>query len=273
MIKRAIIKANGGDEVDREEAISQSQRAVEALRRGREFMASYDYWGCSPIKADISLCHMNGHSSYFLASANLAVVGELIGFPYTLLSRTLKSESGVNTLDFMTQAVSRLEMIPGQVLQRMFDGQARMAFVQAMNDVGHTNFDSVRSAIVYSYEGEQRLLTPEEMFRMISEQEREIVQRPHQERLSAGATKLIEAGQSSGRLEVALHTQGNVWYDPKSKSMKGEVVPGQYDAVYASVRPLITPNTSHKDLLEVRRQAQTLVKDLGFPEPSRSLYW
>lgn len=227
----------------------------------------------SPVKANVSLHDMHDHPEYYLASAKLATSGNLVGFPYNLLSRTLKREEGRDPLGFLVQAVPQLGIDPEQMIQRMYQSEAKMAFIVAMNDAGHTNFDRVRSVIVESGERDHRELTPEEMFQVISKKEKDIVQRPHQERLKAEVTREIKAGQSSGRLELNLWTQGNIWYDPESKTMRGEVVPDQYDVLYAGLRPLITPNTRHEDLLEVRRQAQTLVKELGFAEPSRSLYW
>jgi hypothetical protein len=270
---RAIRKANGGDDIDREEAVKQSKAAIASMNSTYGFMARYDYWGMSPIKAGVNLHDMQDHPEYYLASAKLATLGDLVGFPYNLLSRTLKREAGSDPLGFLVQAAPQLGIDPEQMIQRMYQSEAKMAFVEAMNDAGHTNFDHVRSAIDYSGERGHRELTPEEMFEMISGKERNIVQRPRQERLKAEVAKEIKAGQSSGRLELNLWTQGNVWYDPESKTMKGQVVPDQYDVLYANVRPLITPNTRHEDLLEVRRQAQTLVKELGFSEPSRNLYW
>ncbi|MDP2638111.1 MAG: hypothetical protein Q8P26_03560 [Candidatus Levybacteria bacterium] len=270
---RSMREQNGFNQ-DRMEAIAQSKIAEEAIKSGREFSQSYDYWAMTPIKATIRVRNMSNFKDHVLMTAELATVGSMTGFPQDLLSRSLEF-GPVDLTQFMEQAAKRLGINNEEMLQRMFDNKGKMAFIKAMNDVGHTNFDKIRSAIAYSGEsyGDGREYSLDEMFKMVSKRERKLVQLPRDERVHAGLHKPIVFGQSSGVLGIDYWTEARVWYDPKSKSMKGELTPGEGDAIYANIYSDITPNTSHQDLLGVRRSGQDLARQLGFPEPNKASYW
>lgn len=46
----------------------------------------------------------------------------------------------------------------------------------------------------------------------------------------------------------------------------GEFVPSEHDVIYVGLDPIITPDTTHQELLDIRRKGQSLVKEIGFPE-------
>ena len=52
----------------------------------------------------------------------------------------------------------------------------------------------------------------------------------------------------------------------------GEFIPSEYDSIYVGLRPIITPNTTHQELLDIRRKGQALIKELGIPE-TKSIDW
>lgn len=202
----------------------------------------------------------------------------MMGLPYNLLSHEYKAEDvrrgrlSDSPVDFFRKVAQGLESDPEQVVQKMYDREAKMNFVRAMNDAGHTHFDAVRTAIVYSGDRGHKVYTPQEQWAMLSKREQQIATEPSKERLHGEITRELVHGNASARLEISLWTEGRVWYDPAVHQMKGVVTGSEYDAVYANLRPLVNPNASHDEYLMTRRQAQELVKKVGFPERSRILW-
>ena len=194
--------------------------------------------------------------------------------PDNLLSRKYSAKDverkglSKSPVEFFKKVASELNLDPQTLIQEAFNREGNMIFVVAMNDVGHTNFDKVRSAIVDSGDRKRKEYTLEQQYKMLTKNEKQLAQKPREERLFCDIAHRFEAGKSAGTLRISLHTAANIWYDPSEHAVRGEIMPSEYDTVYASLYPDLTPESSHEEVLEIRRQAQTLVKELGFPEPS-----
>ena len=272
-VKRITSESNGYQH-EWDEAREQGDKAAEAVKRGVSFLASYDYWMLRPIKASIRLDRMPDFPNHLRLSTSLPEIGDMRGMPDGLLSRRYSAEDverknlSDSPVEFFKKVASALSLDPEKLIQDAFNETQKMIFVVAMNDTGHTNFDRVRTAIVYSGDKDHQVYTPQEQFKMLSKKERQLTKEPRQERLFGGMTHQFESGKSKATLSINLHTGGNVWYDPSEHTVRGEIVPSKYDAVYASLYPKLTPESLHDEILEIRRQAQVLVQELGFPELS-----
>jgi len=49
-------------------------------------------------------------------------------------------------------------------------------------------------------------------------------------------------------------------------SIDGRITPSEHDSFHAGLYPEITEETEDGDLLQVRREAQKICEELGFPE-------
>lgn len=273
---RHIISGSKGYEREQVEAVNQGKKAKEDISKYGRFSVHYDYWmGIVPIKADISLRDIDGYPQHLLLRAKLSEIANISGFPDSLLLREVKKDnlpsSEGSTLDFARKTAERLGVNPSEFLQSMFDKKG-IIFVIAMNNCGHTNFDEIRKAIVDSGEEGHKSYSPEEKFNMLSEKEKKAVQEKQKERLSGRTTRELESGESRAIFSVSTYTGGNVWYNPEKKMIDGEFVPSEYDVIYVELYPIITPNTTHQELLDIRRKGQSLAKELGFTE-RKSIDW
>ena len=270
---RKISEANGYHD-EWNEAKEQGEKAAQNIQRGAGFMASYDYWALRPIKSSIRLDTLTDSPDHLLLSGPLPEIGELRGIPDNLLTRRYSAEDAArknlpdSPVEFFKKVATKLDHDQGELVQEAFNDTQKMIFVVAMNDAGHTNFDAKRTAIVYSGDKGHEVYTPKQQYNMLSKKERQLIKQPREERLFIDISHRFEHGNSAATLRISLHTSGNVWYDPSEHVVRGDITPSEYDAVYASLYPKITPESSHEDMLEIRRQAQALVKELGFPEPS-----
>lgn len=273
---RNVISGSKGYENEQMEAVNQGKKAKEDISRYGRFTASYDYWmGIVPIKASVSLGAIDGYPQHLLLRAKLSEIANIAGFPDVLLRREVKQDnlpsSETSILDFARNTAERLGVKPSEFLQSMFDREG-IIFVIAMNNCGHTNFDENRSAIVYSGEKGHKSYSPEQKFNLLSKKEKKAVQEKQKERLSARVTREIESGKSKAILSIGTYITGNVWYNPEKKIIDGEFIPSEYDSIYVGLDPIISPNTTHQELLDIRRKGQALVKELGFPE-RKSIDW
>lgn len=267
---RHMISGSKGYEREQEEAVNQGRKAKEDVGKYGRFSAHYDYWmGIVPIKAGVSLRDIDGYPQHLLLTAKLSEIANISGFPDNLLLRevgkdNLPSSEG-SVLDFARNTAERLGVKPSEFLQAMFDKE-EIIFVIAMNNCGHTNFDEIRKAIVYSSEEGHKSYSLEEKFNLLSREEKKAVQEKQKERLSGRITRELESGKSKAIFSVSTYTGGNVWYNPEKKMINGEFIPSEYDSIYVGLNPIISPNTTHQELLDIRRKGQSLVKELGFPE-------
>lgn len=274
---REMLSGSNGYQFEWDEAKSQGQRAEQAVKEGREWMGSYDYWQMRPVKSTMSLFQKEEHPGHYFLSSELPEVGELKGLPYNLLSRDYKAEDvargrlTVPTVEFFRQAAVKLGANPDEIFAAMYEREQNMVFVQAMNKVGHTNFDRVRSAIVDSGSmgsRGRRQYTAAEQFAMLSKREQELVQQPWQERMNGNINHVLRNGSSEATLNISMWTEGQVWYSPDTHSMRGRVTPTDHDAIYMRLRPQLTPQINHGEFLGIRRNAQQIATDLGFaPKP------
>lgn len=271
---RKISSEDNGYQHEWDEAKEQGEKAAQNVKRGVGFMASYDYWALRPIKSTIRLDTLNGFPGHLLLSGPLPEIGELRGIPDNLLSRRYSAEDAQRNnltdspVEFFNKVASALDHDPEKLTQEAFSGTQKMIFVVAMNDAGHTNFDAKRTAIVYSGDKGHEVYTLKQQYNMLSQKEKQLIKQPREERLFIDISHRFAHGNSAATLRISLHTSGNVWYDPSEHVVRGEITPSEHDAVYASLYPKITPESSQDEILEIRRQAQALVKKLGFPEPS-----
>lgn len=273
---RHMISGSKGYESEQVEAVNQGKKAKEDISQYGRFSVHYDYWmGIVPIKAGVSLGNIDGYPQHLLLTAKLSKIANISGFPDNLLLREVKKDnlhsSEGSTLDFAQKTAERLGVKPSEFLQSMFE-KAGIIFVVAMNDCGHTNFDENRSAIVYSGEKGRKSYSPEEKFNLLSEKEKKAVQKKQKERLSGRITRELESGKSKAILSINTHVTGNVWYNPGKRRIDGECTPSEYDAIYVGLDPIITPYTTHQELLDIRKKGQALAKELGFPE-RKSIDW
>lgn len=273
---RHLISGSKGYEREQMEAVNQGKKAKEDVSKYGRFRASYDYWmGIVPIKASVSLGAIDGYPQHLLLRTKLSEIANISGFPNNLLMKEVKQDnlpsSGGSILDFARSTAERLGVNPSEFLQSMFD-QSGIIFVIAMNNCGHTDFDEIRSAIVYSGEKGDKSYSPEEKFNMLSKKEKKAVQEKQKERLSGRLTRELQSGKSKAILSIGTYVTGNVWYSPEKKMIDGEFIPSEYDSIYIGLAPIINPNTTHQELLDIRRKGQALVKELGFPE-RKSIDW
>lgn len=272
-VRKVTSEANGYQH-EWDEAKEQGEKAAQNVKRGVGFMASYDYWALRPVKSAIKLDTLNGFPDHLLLSGPLPEIGELRGIPDNLLSRRYSAEDverknlADSPLEFFKKVATALNLDPEKLIQDAFNDEQEMIFVVAMNDAGHTNFDDVRTAIVYSGDRDHKVYSREEQFKMLSKKEKQLTKKPREERLFGTIAHKFEFGKSTATLRISLSTRGNVWYDPSEHIVRGEITPSEYDTVYASLYPKLTPDSSHEEILEIRRQAQALVKEQGFPEPN-----
>ena len=273
---RHMVSGSKGYEREQAEAVSQGKKAKQDISQYGRFSVHYDYWmGIVPIKASVSLGVIDGYPQHLLLRAKLSEIANIAGFPDNLLSREIKQDnlpsSESSILDFARKTAERLGTKPSEFLQPMFDREG-IIFVIAMNNCGHTNFDASRTAIVYSGEEGRKLYSPEEKFHLLSRKEKEAVQKKQKKRLSGRVSKELESGKSKAILSIGSYITGNVWYNSEKKMIDGEFIPSEYDSIYVGLDPIITPNTTHQELLDIRRNGQALIKELGFPE-RKSIEW
>lgn len=278
---RGILSESNGYQYEWDEAKKQGQRAAEAIKRKDTdwvYSQDYDYWAMRPVKSVIQLWTIEGYPRHLLLSCGLSELGEQMGYPATLLSRDLNAEALRKNnfqglmLDFFQNVARGLDRDADQAVVDMFNGQQKMAFVAAMNDVGHTNFDRVRSAIVYSGDKGHPRYTSKEQWDMLSKREKAIAQRPRAERLYGNLSQALVVGTNRAILRIDYWTEGEAWYDPSDHNMKGKIDHSQHDVMYANLSPKVTPDSTHEDFLQLRRNAQELVKKLGFPERPRIIW-
>ena len=273
---RHIVSGSKGYEREQAEAVNQGKKAKEDVDKYGRFSTHYDYWmEIVPIKASVSLGAIDGYPQHLLLRTKLSKIANIAGFPDNLLRRGVKQDnlpsSESSILDFARKTAERLGGKPSEFLQSMFDRKG-IIFVTAMNNCGHTNFDRIRKAIVYSGEKGHESYSLDEKFKMLSEREKKAVQEKQKEILIGRVTRGLESGKSKAILSISIYTTGNVWYNPEKKMIDGEFIPSGYDSIYVGLDPTITPDTTHQELLDIRRKGQSLVKELGFPE-RKSIDW
>jgi len=266
---RDILSRSTGFHYEQQEAIKQGKKAKADIAEYGSFSANYDYWLGMPLKSSVNLRPVRGFPEHLSLASKLSEINTMKGFPDDLLYREVNLEKlpkdSNSVFEFAQKSAAKLGVNPSDFMQSMFDKQG-IIFVEAMNNCGHTNFDKVRTAIVSSGERGHKTYSPDEMFKMLSGKEKDLVQKPAKEKLNVAITRELESGKSKATFSLNTWTEGMVWYDSKKQKIEGELIPSKNAAIYLGLRPTITPDTTHPDLLDIRRKGQFLAKDLGFPE-------
>ena len=259
-----------------EEAVEQGKKAAEWVReyidKGFGFSAYYDYWQLRPIKDGVYVDKSRNESDALLMRFPLSEVAGKRGMPSQLVSRDMKPEKlkemGTDVMSFLENISKKFGLKYEDVVQGMFNGEQQMSFISALNDSGHTDFDKVRTAIVYSGKEDHPTYTPQEQYEMMSENERQAAQTPRHERLNAKMSMVLNQGSTSARFEVGFWTEGDVWFNPDTMSMEGRVTSSDYDAFFANLYPKSDKNTTDQELLRLRKEAASICDELGFTKPS-----
>lgn len=259
-----------------EEAIRQKSIAVNAVLAGKSYNVFFDYWSPAqiPLKGSVNFNSLQEYPGYILAETQLPKINQLIGFPHIILERYVEGGSGIDLRGIVARTTNLSGDTLPRIIQDMLDLKAPTVFLDAMESIGrYSELDRLRAGFIYSGRVKNRRFSLTETFNRFTEEEKQYVQRPKEQPFWFELNHIIQTGEGSGRLHVDYYTNGFICYDPTSKAMTGKIVPSQTDHINTYATSVITPTTTHEGLLRVRREAQDVVKKLGFPEPSRTLYW
>ena len=250
------------------EAVFQGKMAKEAIDKDGDFGIKYGLWSdIFPVDSPIRLDPIKNFPGYLMLTTKLPEISGIKGFPDVLLSREVlywELPENISSVHELAQkAAVKLGVNFPYFLQSVFDKDEGI-FIEAMNSSGHKQMDKVRKNIVYSgIEGFERY-TPQEKFKMLSRKERKETLKPAVRELTGRVTSEIGSGDSRADLSLDIvWVDGKVWYNPRKQRNDGEITPSLGDCLDLRIKPIITPHTTHQDLLDIRRKGKILLQDLG----------
>jgi len=212
---RYKLMENNNYENEWEEARRQGDAAREWLQRNNDFGFStyYDYYkGLIPIKAGIYLDRDKKDPKTIIMSAPMAEVAAVRGFPSMLLYRSVDrkrlQKEGVDSMEFLGKVIQKFGLSRQTIVQGMFNDELNMVFVLALNDCGHTDFDKVRSAVVYSGREGYPNYTPQELYEMLNDKEKQAIQIPRERDLNVKILLDLKHGRTNARFEISLLDEG-----------------------------------------------------------------
>jgi len=253
---------------EQSEAKFQGETAREAIDKNEDFSIKYGFWSdIFPVDSSIRLNHVKNFPGYLMLTTKLPEIGGIKGFPDILLSEFISlqdlSENISSVHELAQKAAVKLGVNFPYFLQSVIDKDEDI-FIAAMNSSGHKKMDKVWKNIVCSGEEGFERYTPEDKFKMLTRKERKEALKPSVRELTGRMTSTVESGSSRANLWLDVTwPDGKVWYNPKKQRIDGEITPSISDSINLSIKPIITPQTTNKDLLDIRRQGQALLQDLG----------
>lgn len=253
-----------------EEASQQAQRAVQEFETENDdysFSASWDYFDYNvPIKTGIDLDPIKGHKGWLRMTAPVGKILETHGFPYTILTRNFSKEDldramHPPSIDWLKELALELHIEPDTI----FDHFANDYIWHSYSGVYLSELDLQQW---YDQDQALRALERGETFGEIFKKFPPIAQqRAIGVRFGLGAevNYPMTFGNSLATLSISAYGDGYCRFDPNIGHVVGDIDSNNYDSLYVRLQPVVTPETSHSELLKLRDLGLKLINDLGIP--------
>lgn len=202
----------------------------------------------------------------------LAQVGGIRGFPVQILNRELKTRDLKSFTESLAKVAGRFGQNPEDVIQKMVSASRYRRLNKLFWDLKDTDHP------LEWQESWNKDTTPiREIWEELTADQKAAAQTMRLIGLEYWFDMKLSHGKTRASLAIHCMTMGEVRLNPKTISMEGEILTGQHnddwpvfyfpDGFSTSVSPKITKDTRHSDLLEIRRKAQVICAELGFPPP------
>lgn len=265
------MRAEGGTKIQRDEAVEQGRKAVTSMKRFGLAQIGFDYFQGMPIKSSIRMSRKDND----LVSVH-APLPELLGtkgLPTRIMALDISLKGMTEgKLDYTT-ALKRIAQGLGEdpdlFLQDLFDYNPAV--------FGFKLFDRKGGAIPFPIRDRVSL---KELYEALPEEQKEKLrmEQPDYDVLHGELYKTLRSRSNpttTAIFEFSIYHDAVVRYDPSVHHFVGKLNPTKREGMtenfqwihrdpnfYFGVEPNLAPTTSHTDLLDIRRQAQEIVRDL-----------